>query len=187
MRILSLLVPVLLVALAGGGMAHARSYDRDQAKAQRACLDGFLRQERVEARAFGQPTEVLNDRGERVGEVITLQVPSRSSMVVCRYDYASGRVQIDARPWGVGKADAGDRDKDRAPSLTTTREACERAVRRRDYRIERVRSQADVLDNRRRPVARLVAIDARRDGRDWRVNCTYDFRTKDTKLEVLRR
>lgn len=176
--------PVLVaVVMAAAGTAEARSYDRDTSRAIRACVDGLLRQERLEGVAFGQPVEVLNARGERVGEDVALRVPRQSRVVGCRYDYATGRVTIDMKPWGADK----DQDRDRAPSLAVTREACERAVERRDYRNLRVRSQADVLDNRRRAVARLVAIDARRDGRDWRVNCTYVFRNKDIKLEVFRR
>jgi hypothetical protein len=182
MRWMMWVVPVLMAVMAAG-TAEARSYERDTDRAIRACVDGLLRQERREGKVFGQPVEVRNGRGERVGEDVPLQVSRPSGVLVCRYDYATGRVTFDATPWGAGK----DKDRDRAPSLSVTREACERAVERRDYRNLRVRSQADVLDNRRRAVARLVAIDARRDGRDWRVNCTYQFRNKDITLEVFRR
>lgn len=179
MRMTMFLAPVLAVLLAGP--VAAQSADRDLRRAQEVCFFGLLQQTTRPPEVAAAPRPLRNARGEVVGAEMLLRQIGQRDLVLCRYDNRSRKATYERWRGPVWETPI---DK---PALALTREVCERAVRRRDYRNIKVLSQADVLDRQGRAVARLVAIDARREGRDWRVNCTYDFRSRETRLEALRR
>jgi hypothetical protein len=179
MRMLGAVVAVV-VALAGGAV-QAQDGERLMARAVDACEQGLWRQEGLRTREVGRVRELRSGMGEVVGAEVRL-VAQGGQAVLCRYEFRTRRATFE---FAAAERDP-DRDR-RPPALAVSRQACERAVERRGYRIERVRPQLEIVDDRRRVVGRMVPIDARRDGRDWRVNCTYTFRSRDVRLEVLRR
>lgn len=141
----------------------------------------------VEAARQGlRPQEVTDQRslrdaqGRVLGQEVLMRVTrdGRESFALCRYDAARGTVSVTLR------RPLPQEPRVEVPSLRETERICKRAARDVGFNVDRVVRQVDVDGSR--PRARLVVLEARRDGRDWRVDCLVDFLTGASSLSVTR-
>lgn len=154
---------------------------------------------RAVAQGYPRPVYVNSaNRQAGNGAIFAQDVTLRSmnggaENVICRHDVARGTLAIMGtveagrdleaiRPGDGGGGGGGDG----SPSFQTSAAACTQSADRKGYRVERVVNQTNIRRNGR-VVARLVEINARRDGRDWRLDCTYSFADRATRIEERRR
>lgn len=178
---------LIALALAAplAGPAAARVLDLEDLRAR--CLD--LIDEKGEGQRTSAGYTERNDRyGRIVAQDLTLRAMDREvERVVCRWLPGPRRlVLISPQEAAADFRDEGGVEDD-VPSERASLRGCEDRAWDRGFMIRRVRDIDLIRDRGGRPVAREIFIDARRDGDDWLLACTHEFRDDDFDLSARRR
>ncbi len=153
---------LVLALLALPGLAEAAGVER----ASKDCAKAVHKQGRILYQFLG-----FNELADGSGVEMVISVRASRKLLLCAYDYASRRAKLT----NYG-------EPPRVPSLAETADACERAVRKAGWKVEKIGRQAEVPDRFGLPSARLIRILTRHDGAKWRVDCTFDYASRRTRL-----
>ncbi len=176
-------VAAALIVLAAPAFAQGGRSDR----AREACLDEAARQG-LRVVSVGDAQEVGDYQDRLKSTVFMLELANRGRAEMARCSVRAGAAGASLTLLGRAERRP-EKSRERGveiPSLRATQERCERTARQAGYRVQRLVDQKDRF-SRDRVDGRVTRLNLRRDGRDLRLVCTFDFRRDRMTTELSRR
>jgi hypothetical protein len=180
----------LLPALLGTLLAVAPVGAQTRDGADEQCRAAAAR-EGVRVLSIGAPREEYDYQDRLKHTDVTIEIVSRGrvAVILCQVYAPSGRVVLNL-PDDHTREDEKDRPviprPSDVPSLRSTQERCEGAAHRSGYRVQELVRQDDRYA-RGRVLGRETQVNLRRDGRNWRLVCVFDFRQDRMTTDLYRR